>query len=152
MSNAGSEGNPAEGQIGCDHRELIAQVNEFLAAVDADARSYWEIDTAKDAAREIVLALPGTEAHSLHAFVMSKQYVNRKNYYKRFELYVDDGSGAWRPVAAPPEHPFEGFNGANFNGEAWLLPEHPRARRVKVKIIDGYGPVIRITEIRLYGD
>lgn len=122
-----------------------------VGAVDADDRTYWEIDTAKDTAREIVLALPGTDAHSLYAFVLSKEYLTHNYFYNKFELYVDDGSGSWRPVAAPPEHPFVSCKG-EFNGEAWMLPEQPKARRVKVKIIDGCGPVIRIPDIRFYGE
>ncbi len=119
-------------------------------AIDNIYYTWWEIDTVADATREIVLDLPGTDVYQLSEILLSKPDSGENYYYKRFAVYVDDGSGEWLEVAAPAEHPFTGFPGLN-NGEIWQLPTQPRARQVKVKIIDGYGSIIRIPDIRLYG-
>ncbi|MFH0910105.1 MAG: right-handed parallel beta-helix repeat-containing protein [Planctomycetota bacterium] len=124
-------------------------------AVDGAGDTYWELDTEKDPKREIVFDLPGEDLYRLTWITLVK-FDGGDNvltyYYKKFEVFADDGSGAWKAVPDPAGHPFVGFAYKYANGEAWALPEGVRARRVKVKIIDGYGPVLRIPAIRLYGE
>ena len=120
-------------------------------AIDHSYRTWWEIDTAADATREIVFSLPGSDVFRLSDILLSKTNTGGHYYYKHFALYVDDSSGAWVQVPAPSDHPFTGFRGL-YNGEVWRLPSAPRARRVRVKVLNGYGSVIRIPDIRIYGE
>jgi hypothetical protein len=118
-------------------------------AIDNSYLTCWQIDTNADARREIVFALPGAALHRISAILLSKPDSGTAHFYKQFAIYVEDGSGSWEEVAAPPEHPFSGFVGLS-NGEFWNLPGKPRARKVKIKILSGNGPIIRIPDIRLY--
>jgi hypothetical protein len=128
-----------------------ASSGRAASIVDNSYLTYWQINTASDPTREIVFTLPGADVYSLSAILLSKHDSGESYYYKQFALYVDDGSGSWKAVAAPPEHPFLGFTGL-YNGEIWRLPAQPLARRVKVKIINGYSSGIRIPDIRIYGE
>jgi hypothetical protein len=122
-------------------------------AVDGARRSYWEVDTTADAKREIVLGLPGEAVYNLTYLTLTKlgQEAASKNFYREFEVLVDDGSGVWKRVPDAPEHPFVGFGATLDNGESWALPAGTRARRVKLHLVSGYGPTLRLSEIRVYG-
>ncbi|MFH0910128.1 MAG: right-handed parallel beta-helix repeat-containing protein, partial [Planctomycetota bacterium] len=111
--------------------------------------TYWEIDAAKDAQREIVLALPGEKPTPLTEIVLVKYRGDDTYFYNDFAVYADDGSGTWKEIPAPPAHPFRGYGGLH-NGEIWSLPEGTLARRIKVNILSGFGDTIRIPGIRLY--
>ncbi len=120
-------------------------------AVDKMYGTYWEVDVTKDSKREIVLALPGDEAHEL-TFITLTKAEPKDNYYRQFRLYVDDGTGDWELVPEPPEHPFVGYTsrqGIN-NGETWAMPQGTFARRLKVELVSGYSDVIHLPEIRVY--
>ena len=134
---------------------LVAASSETAAgraanAVDGATPTYWEIDTAADSRREIVLALPGNRLHQLTFLVLGKPDAADQYYYRRFQLYVSDAGRSWKPVPEPPEHPFEGYRGLN-NGEVWALPPQTKARKLKLAFATGYGGTIRIPEIRVYG-
>ena len=125
------------------------------AAFDGAYPTYWEIDLTKDLTREIIVNLPRNDLHQLTYLTLAK-YDNGSGdaspyMYKTFEVYADDGSGVWTAVPSNSGHPFVGFECVAANGESWSLPVNTRARRVKLKFIDGYGTTIRIPEIRLYG-
>jgi hemerythrin-like metal-binding protein len=79
MSNTGWGGNPAaEGQIDGEHRELIAQVNEFLAAVDADApRAILEI--------QLTQLIEGFRNH-----FVSEEDLMRSSGFPAFEVHADE--------------------------------------------------------------
>ena len=119
-------------------------------AVDRAGATYWQVDTITDAKPELVLDLTENQTYLLTYITITKYHGPDRYFYKRFELFVDDGSGAWKPVTEPIEHPFSGYKGNN-NGETWRLPESTMARRVKLRLISGHGDIIRIPEIRLYG-
>lgn len=134
---------------------LVAASSETAAgraayAIDAATPTFWEIDTAADARREIELALPGNRPHRLTFLVLTKPNASDQYSYRRFQLRVSDGGRSWRPVPEPPEHPFEGYRGLN-NGEVWALPPETTARKLKLTFAAGYGSTIRIPEIRVYG-
>jgi len=120
-------------------------------AVDQTYGTYWEVDATKDTRRDIILGLPGERPHEL-TFITLTKAESRDNYYRQFRLYVDDGSGQWKLVPEPPEHPFVGYTsqeGIN-NGETWALPAGTMARRVKIELVSGYGNIIQLPEVRVY--
>lgn len=121
--------------------------------MDGACTSFWEVHTDTDTTREIVLELPGDAAHVLTFITLVKFRGGSaawKHHYRRFALYTDDGAGVWRRVPDAPEHPFVGYRYKYANGETWSLPAGTRARKVKLRLLDGYGRVIRIPEIRIY--
>jgi hypothetical protein len=70
---------------------------------------------------------------------------------EEYEVLVEDGSGVWKRVPEMPEHPFVGFGATLDNGESWALPAGTKAHRVKLHLVSGYGPTLRLSEIRIYG-
>jgi hypothetical protein len=131
------------------------------SVVDASRFTYWEIDTAADAKREIVLRVGGTlrdshpvserpdHAEELAYLTIVKFAGDDVYFYRQFRVMVDDGSGDWKEVPEPIEHPFTGYRGL-YNGETWLLPPGTKARRIKLCFLNGYGKMIRIPEIRAW--
>ena len=158
LVEAGAERNWGLGNIP-DLGELRPTVESFTSqtpkgraenVVDGARETYWELDTSSDAKREIVLDLPGDEAYELTYITLVKFPGEDTYFYRQFELFVGDGPGDWRLVPEPPEHPFAGYRGL-YNGETWRFPEGTRGRKVKVRFVNGYGKVIRIPEIMIYG-
>ncbi len=141
-------------------RKLLLEVESYSSqsasgpaqnAVDRFSNTYWEVAPGSNS--HIVLRLPGNEIHELN-YITLVRAVNSEvsQHYRRFAIDVDDGGGSWKAVAEPSYHIFEGRRWTSVaNGETWSLPASVKARRVRLRILSGWGSLTRIPDVRLYG-
>jgi hypothetical protein len=117
--------------------------------VDGNDNTYWEVNPAVDSAREIVLDLGTAQAVGFLTMPHYDDYYSTTWRYKTFQVFVDGGAGVWTQVPSAPEHPFVGYDYFG-NGESWALPSGTVAKRIKIKLVDGYGATIRVPEVMLF--